>query len=178
MDDTAKSWVEKRDGKIEAFDVAKLTGILWRGIEPDGGEYRHARELARAIQVYLRRSKRTTVTSAAIFEMGLKTLRRVHRGPAAENLELHRTLRQTRRQHLRISHGTGQVTAWDKAWLSRLAEGMWHLSPQTARLLAGQVESRILPHEETVISREDILDELNGLVSQFGLADAVPVSRA
>ena len=38
MDDTAKSWVEKRDGQVESSDLANLATILSRGNEPDGCE--------------------------------------------------------------------------------------------------------------------------------------------
>ncbi|MCD4825596.1 MAG: hypothetical protein K8S55_13455 [Phycisphaerae bacterium] len=170
-----KITVRKRDGRTEGFDVEKLAGSLWRGLQPAGGAYRDARELALAIRIYLHRKRRRSIPSAAIFEMGLKVLRRVRRGPAAELLELHRTLRTVRRRLLRISHDDGNVTQWDKSWAANLAVGIWQISPATARIIAGEIELDILPCEETEISRRSLLERLNRRVAEYGLADAVPV---
>ncbi len=167
--------VKKRDGGIEDFDVAKLGGVLGRGFRQLGGDIFEARELARAIEIFLVRSKRFRISSAALFEMGLKALRHVKMNDAAELLELHRTLRTIRRRLLRVRHEDEKLTAWDKGWLVELAARMWHVSHTTARILAGEVENEILSHDQPEIHREEILDLLNRRVAELGLADAVPV---
>ena len=177
MDQPGKIEVQKRDGSIEEFRLAKLAGALWRGVRVAEGTYRDARELAGAIHIFLMRKRIKSISSSAIFEMGLKALRRIHMGEAAEILELHRTLRAMRRKLLHICHDDGNITLWDKGWLVALAMQMWHLSRQTARLLAGEVELELLPQEDNEIPRQEVLDELNKLVQQYGLADAVPVRQ-
>ena len=87
--------VLKRDGRTEALDLSKLAAAMWRamcsitpgsarGVTPASGRYRDALDLADAIGIYLRRTNRTCVSSAAIFEMTLKVLRRVRLSDAAD----------------------------------------------------------------------------------------------
>lgn len=175
MNDTRMICIRKRDGSLEEFSIEKLTGCLWRVLYQAGGTFCEARELAMAISIFLGRSRRREVTSNALFEMAVKSLRRIRRGDAAELLELHRALRAVRRPLLCIQHDNGQVTEWDKTWVARLAEGVWNLSRSTGRLLAGEIEMELLPQQDVVLSRQAILRRLNEKVSQFGLADAVPV---
>lgn len=172
------SWkirIRKQDGGREAFDIEKLTGSLRRGMRQVGVSAEGACELARAIHIHLQRRRRRLISSSAVFEMVLKALRQVRMGETAEILELHRMLRAVRRRLLYVRHEDGNVTMWDKSWLAKLAEGIWCLSPGTARILAGEVEIHLLPQEEREVSRREVLDLLNQKVSQFGLADAVPV---
>ncbi len=171
-----KTRVRKRDGSVEDFDAAKLAGAIRRVLERLEGVQADPDDLARGIQLYLQRSGRTIVTSAAIFGMLLKVLRRVRLGDAAELFELHRTLRMVRRRLLRVRHEDGYATHWDKGWLAALAERMWHISRTTARMLAGEIEMHLLPQEESEIPREDVLALLNRHIAQWGLAEAVPVS--
>jgi hypothetical protein len=176
MRTSRKTRIRKRDGSIEEFDAAKLAGALRRVLERLEGVRADANDIAEGLQLYLRRTRRTLVSSSAIFGMLVKILRRVRLGDAAELLELHRTLRMVRRRLLRVRHEEGYTTQWDKSWLAALTERMWHVSPTTARILAGDVEMHLLPQEETEISRRDIIEMLNHHVSQWGLAEAVPVS--
>lgn len=176
MKTSRKTRIRKRDGSVEEFDVAKLAGAIRRVLERLDGVHADADDLAGGIQLYLQRSGRTLVTSAAVFGMLLKVLRRVRLGDAAELFELHRTLRMVRRRLLRVRHDDGCSTQWDKSWLAALAERMWHVSRNTARILAGEIELHVLPQEEAEVSREDVLEMLNQHISQWGLAEAVPVT--
>ncbi len=175
MNPSWKIRVRKRDGTREDFDIEKLGGALRRGMHCVGESTADARELAHAIHIHLQRKRRKSISSSAVFEMALKTLQRVEMGQAAEILELHRMFRGVCRRVLRVRHEDGKITMWDKSRLARLAERIWDLSPRTARIFAGEVESHILPQEQREISSREVLDMLNQKVSQFGLADAVPV---
>ena len=167
--------VVKRDGTEEAFDVHKLAAALFRAMRASGGRFRDADQLAQAIGIHLRRCGWSRVSSAAIFEMAIKVLRRCRLMRAAESLQSSRTERRLRRSRLRVRHHDGRTTLWDKSWLGELAQRSWFLSPRTGRLLAGEVEGALLGAEATVVSRQDVLDMLNERVAQYGLADAVPV---
>ena len=172
------SWkirVRKRDGTREDFDIEKLAGSLRRGMPCVGESAAGARELAHAIGIHLQRKRLRFISSSALFEMALKTLRRVKMNQVAEILESHRMFRGVRRRVLRVRHEDGKITMWDKSSLARLAERIWGLSPRTARIFAGEVESHILLQERAEFSRREVLNLLNQKVSQFGLADAVPV---
>ncbi len=169
--------VIKADGTAEAFDEAKLAGAMWRVMRATCGRYRDARELAKAIEIYLRRNGRHAVGSAAVFEMALKVLRRARFGAAAELLESHRAARESARRRLRIVHGADHATLWDKGWLARMAEAGWLVSRPTARMLADAIETDLLAAGATTVSREEVVVRLNGAVASFGLADAVPVRQ-
>jgi len=167
--------VVKRDGSREAFDPAKLTGMLRKGMNRLGIPGRNADELGEAVGIYLQRAECYVVSSLAVFEMGIKTLRHVGMDDAAEVIELTHALRAARRRMLRVRQDDGRLIAWDKSWLAKLAERMWCLSPNCARILAADVEEELLAVETTEISRLEVLEMLNQCVFEFGLADAVPV---
>jgi len=170
--------VIKRDGSEEQFDLAKLTASIWAPMRAGPGRYLHATELAKAVQAYIERIGWPAVSTAAIFEMTLKVLLRVDYNDAANAYETAHQARKARRKQFRVVHANGRVTMWDKSWLAKVACGSWRLSPRAARILAGQVEAKLLCGSARWASREDIVDMLNELVAEFGLADAVPVGGA
>jgi hypothetical protein len=178
MDESRTIEVIKQGGLREGFSRSKLAAVLWKGMWAAGlGSYDEAREIAHAIEIFLRRRQRWTIESSAMFEMAVKSLRRVRMGEAAEMIELHRTLRTVRRRLLRVRHDDGAETQWDKAWLVELGRRMWHIDNETARILAGMTELEILSQQEQTLPRRQIIDEFNARVAQFGLADAVPVRQ-
>ncbi|HNX26271.1 MAG TPA: hypothetical protein PKK48_02590 [Phycisphaerae bacterium] len=175
-DKTVAIKVRKRDGSVEAFDEQRLRGVIARGIFAAGCEdFTFAGELAAAIHFYLKHSRQCLITSSALFEMTLKAMQRVDMHTAARRLELHRSARDMKRRLLRISHGECTTTLWDKSWLAEFACRSWNVSHRTGRILAGEVESSILRSGKTIVPRGEIVLMLNRLVSQFALADAVPV---
>lgn len=180
MDGIQSGWirVRKRSGELEPFDVFKLGGTLWRAMQRLGAPRSEATDLAGVIQTYLLRSGCHNVTSAAVFEMSLKVLRRVGALEAAGMLETHRECRRIARARLKVLHEAGQVTDWDKTWLTRLAGGMWNLSSTTARILAGQIELELLVGRRPIVTRQEVMEILNDRVAAWGLADAVPLRES
>jgi hypothetical protein len=167
--------VLKRDGTEEAFDPHKLAGAMFRAMRETEGRFYDAYQLAQALGMYLRRSRRRRISSAAIFEMAVKVLRRCRLGAAGEAMEAHRTERQVRRSRLHVCHDGDKLTLWDKNWLSQLAQRSWFLSPATGRILAAEIERSLLAARVTLVARQEVVDMLNGRVAEYGLADAVPV---
>ena len=171
--------VRKKSGSVEKFDTKKLAGCIWRAVDVVSEDYTTAWELARAVEIYLRRKDTKDVTSSAILEMVLKAMRRVKLGEAAEVLELHTALRSIRRKMLRVNHGQGQITSWDKNWLVNVGKKIWGLSDSVARIIAGEIEVEILPaSQERIITRDEVYAKLNERVAEFGLADAMPVKAS
>jgi len=166
--------VVKNDGSTEEFDLAKLAGSIWAAMR-GGGSYCDALELAKAVRAFLERIGWTAVSSAAIFEMTLKVLRKVRFNETARAYETSRQIRKVRRKKFRVVHENGQVTLWDKSWLAKFACQSWHLSWRCGRILAATIERQILNGKLRWISREDLIASLNSLVADYGLADAVPV---
>ena len=170
--------VLKRDGTDEPFETLKLAGMMWRGMQQTRGRFGDARDLAQAIAIHLTRTGQRRVTSEALFDMALRVLRRVRMGDAAAVLEKHRLWRQAQRSGLLLYHGPGRVTLWDKSWLCHHLDRAWKVSPATARVIAAAVEVELLTMDEIIVTRQEVLARMNQAVSQFGLAEAVPVHRA
>lgn len=174
MDKTRKVQVLKRDGSAEEFDPRKLAGAMWRAMAPAQGRFGDALDLAAAIRIYLERTSRESISSAAVFEMTVKVLRRVRMDQAAENLERHHRFRAERRMQVKLCDDRGS-SHWDKNWL--VIQGMrnWNLSRPAARIVAARAEKELLGGKRVLIQRQLALALLNSLVAEFGLADAVPV---
>jgi len=170
--------VVKRDGNVEVFDAGKLAGAMYRAMSGFWGRYEDARELARAVGIYLARRGHRRVSSAAIFEMALKSLRRVRFDVAAAMFETHRAWRRRCRGGLRVIHADGHVTLWDKAWAANLAYRNWGLRPVTGRIIAGKVEEELLCGSRQLVLRSEVVGRVNAWVSRYGLADAVPITPA
>ena len=87
MNLTRKVEVLKRDGNTEVFDPAKLTGMLRKGMHRLGIPSCNAGDLGAAVEIYLQRAECYTVSTQAVFEMGVKTLRYVEMDDVAEVIE-------------------------------------------------------------------------------------------
>ena len=177
MSEARLVWVVKRDGQCERFDGRKLAGSMWRAMPTGEGRFLDVCDLAAAIEIYLARNGRTRVSSRAVFEMTLKVLRRAGFGDAAEGMECFAPCRAGGRLRLRVAHEGGRCTRLDKRWLIDQLQACWQISGATARIIAGQVEHDLLSCGRKEVTRRDVLQLLNARVSEFGLADAVPVRQ-
>jgi hypothetical protein len=166
--------VLKADRSVEPFDERKLAAAIWRAMEPEGESIDYARGLAEGIGAYIRHKGMRRVSSSAVLEMTLRALLYVGFPEAAKAAEAHHDWRSVMRRGLRIEHDSGAITLWDKGWLCELASCSWNVSRQTARILAGKVELELFARAEPAVSRQQVQDTLNEMVSQYGLADAVP----
>ena len=167
-------WVLKKDGTAEAFDRRKLAAAIWRAMSRTRASYDHAARLAEAIETYIRRSRTRCVSSAAVFEMTLKALKYVGIPDAAESAEEYAQWRGLLRKQLRIRHEGDRLTMWEKSWLFEFAQRGWQVSRRTARIFAGQVEEDLLRSGQTVVHRADVIEALNRMMAEYGLADALP----
>jgi len=167
--------VRKRDGSVEDFNTHKLAAAIWRAMAGSCGRYGDACDLATAIRIYLDRTGRVEISSAALFEMVVKVLRRVRMNHAAGLLEAHRSRRAEARDRITVLDGRGRRLPWDKTALAAAVQQSWNLSRTTARILAGRLESRFLLGRRRTVRRTTLIARLNALVAEFGLADAVPV---
>lgn len=169
--------VVKADESVEHFDVRKLAVGMYRAMCGEGASYDQALSLAEAIEIYLRRRGKRRVTSSAVFEMVLRSLRYVELTPAADAAEAYRDWRNTLRKQLRVMHDGRNITLWDKGWLCEFACRSWHISRATARILSNEVEMKLIRSNESIVTRQAVTELLNKLMSEYGLADAVPVGQ-
>ncbi|MFW6062196.1 MAG: ATP cone domain-containing protein [Planctomycetota bacterium] len=169
--------VRKRDGTTELFSQAKLAGAMWRAMRDCGGEFQHCRNLALAIAIYLDRTGRRCVGSAALFEMTLKVLRRAEQGETAEQMEAAAEQRARGRRKLYVLDADGSRRPWRKGALACQIQEGWNVRRATARNLASRVEQSLLRREAEGVPAAELESIVNGLVSAHGLADAVPVRQ-
>jgi len=169
--------VVKRDGVFEPFDRGKLAAAMCMAM--DDCPYRRvdSEELACAIEIYLQRKGWVSVSSAAVFEMVLKTFRRVRMDIPAAILETHHTWRARMRTGIRVLYDDGRKAMWDKGWLVKLICSSWRLGRTTARILAGQMENQLLEARVHIVRRTELIRRINALVAAYGLADAVPLGQ-
>ncbi|MBT3278217.1 MAG: hypothetical protein HN909_08095 [Phycisphaerales bacterium] len=170
--------VSKRDGSVEPFCEQKLSGAMWRSLQITTGDYHMALELSRAIGLFLQRQATDRVDSVVLFELALKALRRIRRGDAAERMELFHTLRSVRRRLVDVHHPCGEITRWDKGWCAKLAVSMWGLQITTGRQIASEIELELLDNQHITVDRSFVVDRINEKVSEFGLAEAMPLHPA
>jgi hypothetical protein len=182
----ARPWtvrIIKRDGCIESFNRLKLRRAFGRAIGGDDALFL-ADLLSSAVAFYLRRRRLRCVTSAALLEMALTSLRAAALRDAAAAMEQRHWQRAELRRHLAVRHEHGAATAWSKQWLVQQARSQWHLSRPLCRILAGQVEESLLgrwrhrlstsDRSRRRIDRSGVLAMLEQAAAEYGLADAMP----
>jgi len=118
-----------------------------------------------------------SVSSAAVFEMVLKTLRRVRMEIPAAVMETHHTWRARMRTGIRVLYDDGRKAMWDKGWLAKLICSSWRLGRTTARILAGLMENQLLEVRARTVRRSELIRRANAMVAAYGLADAVPLGQ-
>jgi hypothetical protein len=79
---------------------------------------------------------------------------------------------------MRVRHGRGEVTQWDKSWLRQLARRKWDLRPATAGVLANDVERGLLQRGEKLLDRRDVLNLLEATADSYGLTQPVYAEHA
>jgi len=165
--------VLKRDGTSEPFDRYKLRGCLLGLLRSLGEDPWHGEVLSSAVEQYLRRRGILCITSAALLEMVLTTLRISGLGRAGAELERRHAARLAMRARLILVHGAGVRTAWSKDWLVRRLCSRWRLGRAAARILAGEIELELLGRGGGEIRRKDVVAMLAQRVAACGLADHV-----
>lgn len=175
MDGSGTIRVAKQDGAFEPFDRDKLAAAMCQAMLENPRAVLDSREVALAIDIYLHRQGWRTVSGAAVLDTVLKTFRRIGMDLPAALMETHQAWRARRRRQMKICCADGRTTSWDKGWLVKLICSSWRLGRATGRILAGDIEARVLNADLEVIARDDLIELVNELVVEYGLADAVPV---
>ena len=67
---------------------------------------------------------------------------------------------------------------WDKSRAASQAQRQLLLGDRASRIIAGDLETRLMEYPHRWISAEALQSELNTLIAAFGLADAVPAFGA
>lgn len=176
--------IAKREGGIEAFDPRKLRRGLAAVLHACGRESRIADALARAVEIHLGSwSESAPPSSDYIFRCVRTALLETGMEDVALRLVGHRQQRTARRAKLSVYDPDESLFAlvpWRKATLAATLEGRHGLSHAVARIMAGEIERRVLALEYCAISKSLIRELVRGELLAWGLteaaADSVPAA--
>ena len=187
MSKTKRIMITKRDGQLEPFDVAKPRRCLTAAMRDSSHDEHFADVLARAVEFHLFAWPKTSLPTTDYVSRCLQTaLTQTGMEEVAEQLIRHHRLRTTRRRNLSVLDSRSSrlnLTRWRKGAVARTLERRYGLSHSVARILAGEIEQRVLALSYTVVSTALIAEVLRNELLAWGLADgttdtapAVPAS--
>ncbi len=173
--------VIKRDGSSEPFSLAKLRRCILLGLAGTTHDIRIADALARAVYVHLKQlTGERRPTTDYVFGCVRTVLSRTKLGEVANRLTLHRKMRNSARKRLRVSEAlvsASRTTKWRKKLLIALLQNAYGLQRSTARILAGEIETRVLSMNYAVISQVLISELIRNELMAWGLHEDVPLAR-
>ncbi|RMF83356.1 MAG: hypothetical protein D6744_04830 [Planctomycetota bacterium] len=169
--------VSKRDGTVEPFNQGKVRRCIALGCQAVGVTTRVADSLARAVAIHLRESAEPGLpTTEYIFRCVRAALEQTEFPRAARVLMQHRRWRDLSRESIRVfdarrpERPAGQ---WRKTRVVRTLERRYRLSPSTARILAGELEERVLGLRYQMISTALLGELIRNELRAWGLLGEV-----
>lgn len=168
--------VRKRDGSLERFEFAKLRRGLAVAMRDCGYEARFADSLAQAVTIHIRdwRDGRPP-TSEYIFRCVRTVLDETGLEDVARRLMTHRRYRACRRRGLTVldTRRPGRAaTPWRKSVVVSTLQRRHKLGATAARILAGQIEERVLSLNYSVISSALVAELIRSELMAWGLSEA------
>lgn len=168
--------IVKRDGAIEPFQLSKLRRCLAVVMREGGFDERLADALARAVAMTLQDwKKRTLPTSEHIFRCCVTVLRETEMGEVADRLEAHRTARAARIATVTVfdpQRPDRGAVRWRKAAVVKELENDYGISRSVARMLASDIEQRVVGLDYRVISWVLVREVIKAEVDAWGLGDS------
>ncbi len=164
--------VAKRDGGLEPFQAAKPRRVMAAALQACRRERRIADALVRAIELHLLRSGRQhTTTSDYIFRCIHTALSDTGLGDVAQRLARHRHQRQQRREGVSVVAGPGRPPVrWQKRCVVETLQQCYGITCGAARIVAGEVERRVLSLGYSVVSTRLIRELIESELSAWGLS--------
>lgn len=174
MNTTGTIEIEKRDGKREPFSSAKLRRVVAVAMQECGIDTKLADPLVQAVEVHLRYwDEDRHPTSEYVFRCVHAVLKQTDLSEVAEALLQHRRWRRVRRRSVRVLRTRTKrgSRGWKKNDLVAQLEGKYQIGHPVARIIAGDLEERVLNLGFRLVS-QSLLDELvqNELMA-WGLTD-------
>ncbi len=160
---TVKSVViVKRDGALEPFSRVKLRRVLGSAMQDCGVEPKLAEPLVQALEVHLQNWDEPHPPSTDYVHRCLQAvLRKTQLEQVAVRIESRRRWRRLRRRSVRLGRVDLRRVAkpWRKSSLAQMIERRYHLRRESARLLAADIEFRVLNLGINLIA-QPLLEEL------------------
>lgn len=167
--------IGKRDGHTEAFSIAKLKRCLSGAMLACSRDARFADPLAQAVQMHLEQwAEARPPTSDYIFRCLRSALTQTGMPEAAEELVSHRQIRSAGRRSVRVYDSAGcrsNGEPWRKAALVNTLQARYGLRRPTARMLAREIETRVLALDYPLVSTALINELMRNELSAWGLDD-------
>lgn len=174
--------IVKRDGAIEPFQLSKLRRCLSVVMRDCGYDERLADALARAVAMTLQEWKRRTFpTTEYIFRCCLTVLRETEMGEVADRLEAHRAQRAARLGSVTVfdpQRPDRGAVKWRKGAVVKELEQDFGLSRSIARILASDIEQRVVGLNYSVVSWTLVREVIKAEVDAWGLGDSALTSIA
>lgn len=169
--------IAKREGRLEPFETAKLRRCLAAAMKTCNCDERFADALARALELHLRdRREPRPPTTDYIFRCLRTALCETGMDQVARQLARHRRRRTSQRRKLSVFDARASQPAlapWRKATVAGTLERRHGLTHSVARILAGEIERRVLALEYSAISTALIAELIRNELMAWGLADPV-----
>jgi len=170
--------IAKRDGGLEPFDRGKIRRGVASALAASGVDSRYSEALTRAVELHLTQWQETNPPSTGYIFRCLRTaLVETGLDDAALRFVTHRGERAKQRQRVSVCDARKSQFAlepWRKAAVAETLEGCCDLGHDVARILAGEIERRVLALDYSVVSKTLIKELLQSELLAWGLADAAP----
>ena len=177
MKSKTRVMIAKREGVLEAFEPAKPRRCLGAAMKACGCNTRLAEALAQAIELHVRDwPDPSPPSSRYIFRCLHTALMETGMEDVAQRLVLHRRRRASQRRRMSVfdpDQSRYALAPWRKAAVAGTLEGRYGLSHAVARILAGEIERRVLALEYSVVSKPLIRELVQNELLAWGLGDVV-----
>ena len=171
--------VAKRGGDLEPFDAAKPRRCLAAVMRTCDLDARFADALAQAVDCHVRDwPEESWPTTDYVFRCLRSALTQTGMQQAADELCSHRRRRAAQRRAVSVCmarQGRDSLAPWRKATVARKLERRNGLSHSVARILAGEIEQRVLGLGYTVVSAALIAELVRNELQAWGLAHEAAV---
>ena len=176
MRNARRVMVAKREGQLEPFEAAKLRRCLAAAMKVCDCDERFAEALTRAVELHLRDwSKARPPTTDYVFCCAHTALTETGMGHVAQYLARQRRRRAAQRRKVSVldvrNPGCAGVR-WRKAAVAQALRSRHGLSRSIARILAGEIEQRVLTLGYSTVSTTLIAELIRNELLAWGLADA------
>ncbi len=165
------SLVRKRDGSHERFSPEKLWRCLTLGVESARAEIEVAEVVIEAAETRIDNwEHETPPTTSAIFSGVCRALCDLELGDVAASLGAHRRERDLMRSRVTVVDDLKKLrTPWDKAIVVSALRRDHGLRHATARLIASEIEQRVLDLQYRVISAGLLKELTKNELAEWGL---------
>lgn len=141
-------------------------------MESSGFDGRFADALAQAVETHLESvSRQQRMTTSYVMECTATVLRETGLSEVSDALARHHRDRASRRRRVRVTNDAGRAVLWSKSAAARSLMERFGLRRESARILAGQVEDRLLSGESESIAAAVVNEMLLAEIRMWGLSD-------